>query len=133
MIYWNFISKRRNRGHCVSDKHISCFFQTWLKNTNIYFYYFIFEIPSNHPPQESPPPQKKIKNNIFFAFLEDNVINDHTPTLYTPLHSTPPSFVIEIEIGPYTFKNKNRWAVCTRKAVLVLKFDFTFVWLISTC
>ncbi|KAH3839333.1 hypothetical protein DPMN_112761 [Dreissena polymorpha] len=34
--------------------------------------------------------------------------NDHTPTLYTPLHSTPPSFVIEIEIGPYTFNKKNR-------------------------
>ena len=62
---------------------------------------------------------KKKMSAFFFAFLEDNVINVHTPTLYTPLHSTPPSFVIEIEIGPYTFKKKNRWAVCTHKAVLL--------------
>ncbi|KAH3885800.1 hypothetical protein DPMN_009798 [Dreissena polymorpha] len=37
--------------------------------------------------------------------MENNVINVHTPTLYTPLHSTPPSFVIENE-SPFTFKKK---------------------------
>jgi hypothetical protein len=54
--------------------------------------------PSHYTPRPFFLNMAKNKNIYFYHFFifEDSVINDHTTTLYTLLHPTSPSFVIEV-------------------------------------